>query len=670
MLDPLRQEYQLGPVRLRNRLVSTSHEPAYSDEGMPKDRYRAYHLEKARGGVGLTMIGGSAVVSRDSPAAFGNLTMYDDAVVPWLQRLSHDVHEAGAAVMCQLTHLGWRTSNFVGDWLPTVSAGGAREAVHRSHTKVAEDWDLDRIAAEYADAAERCQAGGLDGVEIEFFGHFLDGFVSPRTPGSNGTLAERMAYPVRVIRGIRERVGPDFVLGVRLSLREDMPGGLEHEDAVQVGRMLKESVDFFSTLSGSLDTDAQAYRMAPGLGMKEAPYLEASADFRRQVDHPVLHASRIGDVATARHAIREGLIDLVGMTRPHMADPHIMRKIAAGQEDRIRPCVGANQCLDSIYLAGSSVCVHNASTGRELQLPHEVEPAAAARTVVVVGAGVAGLEAARVSAERGHRVIVLEAADAAGGQVRLAAANPRRREIEELVAWRVRELAHLGAEVRYNVFADADTVLDLAPDVVIIATGGMPRQPELAYGAHLLTDTWDVLSGSVQVRGRAVVYDDNGSYPAMDASERLIGAGVEVCFVTPDRTVAPDVGSMNFPPYLEAFASAGVIPRPNLRLRGVSRREDGLLSADFVSDYGPATVSEVCEKVVVEAGTTPNDELYQELKERSVNRGTVDYARLLAREPQRPAGGEGFELYRIGDAVSSRSIHAAVLDAARLGAAL
>ena len=164
--DPLLEPFSLKALTLRNRVVSTSHEPAYAEDGMPKERYRLYHREKAVGGVGLTMIGGSAVVAPDSPPSFGNLLLYKDEIVPWLRELTDDVHEAGAAVMCQVTHLGRRTSNFSGDWLPLVYASPLREPAHRSFPKAAEPWDLDRIVADYVSAAERCVASGLDGIEL------------------------------------------------------------------------------------------------------------------------------------------------------------------------------------------------------------------------------------------------------------------------------------------------------------------------------------------------------------------------------------------------------------------------------------------------------------------------------------------------------------------------
>ncbi|MGH3425316.1 MAG: NAD(P)-binding protein, partial [Nocardioidaceae bacterium] len=523
--DPLLQPFDLRHLRLPNRIVSTSHEPAYAEDGMPKDRYRLYHREKARGGVGLTMIGGSAVVSPDSPPAFGNLLLYKDEVVPWLRRLTDDVHEAGAAVMCQVTHLGRRTSSFSGDWLPLVYPSGLREPAHRSFPKVAEPWDLDRIVDDYADAAVRCRDAGLDGIELQSYGHFLDAFLSPltnrRTDDLGGSLENRMSFPRRVIQAVRAAVGPEFVVGLRMMMDEDRPDGLGREEALEaLGHYVDDGIDFLSVIKGSIESDAALAKVIPSMGTPSAPFLEFSGEIKRAVDVPVMHASRIADVATARHAVREGLLDLVGMTRAQIADPHLVAKLRAGEEDRIRPCVGANYCLDAIYESGDAKCIHNAATGRERTLPHVVPASSAApRTVVVVGAGPAGLEAARVLGERGHRVVVLEAADHPGGQVRLAASAPRRRDLAGIIDWRVAEAKHAGVDIRYGVYAEAREVLAEDPDVVVVATGGLPDRSFLAEGQDLVADTWDVLDGSARPRGNVLVYDDNGAEPAMDAAE-------------------------------------------------------------------------------------------------------------------------------------------------------
>ena len=179
--DPLLQPFQLRGLTLRNRLMSTAHEPAYTEDGMPKKRYRLYHAEKAKGGIALTMIGGSSVVAPDSPQAFGNILLYKDECVPWLKELADDVHEKGAAVMIQITHLGRRTSWSKDDWLPVIAPSHIREPAHRAFPKAMEDWDFARVIGAYADAAERVKAGGLDGLEFECYGHLIDQFWSPAT---------------------------------------------------------------------------------------------------------------------------------------------------------------------------------------------------------------------------------------------------------------------------------------------------------------------------------------------------------------------------------------------------------------------------------------------------------------------------------------------------------
>ena len=671
--DPLLQPYRLKHLVFRNRLMSTAHEPAYTEEGMPKERYRLYHVEKAKGGIALTMIGGSSVVAPDSPQAFGNILLYQDEVVGWLRELADDVHTHGAAVMIQMTHLGRRTSWSKADWLPVIAPSNVREPAHRAFPKIMEDWDIARVVGAYADGAERVKAAGLDGLELECYGHLIDQFWSPATNKRDddygGSLENRMRFGLDVLSAIRERVGRDFVVGVRMVCDEDWDRGLSREEGVGIAKRLAASglIDFVNVIRGHIDTDEALSHIIPGMGSRSAPHLDFSGEVRAETRMPTFHAARIQDVATARHAIESGKLDMVGMTRAHLADPHIARKVAEGREQEIRPCVGMGYCIDSIY-SGQAVCIHNAATGREATIPHVIAKSAGPkRKVVVVGAGPAGLEAARVAGERGHEVVVLEAAAEPGGQVRTAAGLMRRREILGIVDWRLDECARLGVAIRCNAYAEAADVAAENPDVVVIATGGVPNMSFLDAGEAFATSSWDVLTGAVKPAASVLLYDDNGAHPGMTAAEFIVGAGSELEVVTPERMLAPEIGGTSYPAYFRALSLGRASIALNLRLERLERRGNRVAGV-FLDEYGKRHIEKEADQIVVEHGTTPVDELYFELKPGSVNLGEIDHKALLTHGRQeivRNRDGR-YRLFRIGDAVSSRNIHAAVYDAIRL----
>ena len=674
--DPLLQPYQLKHLTLRNRIMTTAHEPAYPEDGMPKDRYAAYHAERAKAGVALAMTAGSAAVSRDSPPVFNNILAYKDEVVPHIQRLTDACHEHGTAVMIQLTHLGRRTGWNKGNWLPSVSSSKHREPTHRAFPKLAEDWDIERIISDFADAAERMQAGGMDGVEVQIYGHLLDQFWSPLTNDLDGpyggqSLESRMALPLAVIDAMRQRVGDDFIIGARYTADEAEAGGITATEGIEISKRLRDTgqVDFLNVIRGRIHTDPAMTDVIPVQGMKNAPHLDFAGEVKKATGMPTFHAAKIPDVATARHAISAGLLDMVGMTRAHMADPHIVRKIVEGREEDIRPCVGATYCLDRIYQAGEALCIHNPATGRELEMPHEITVAETSKKVVIVGAGPAGLEAARVAAERGHHVTVLEAQPDPGGQVRLTAQSERRREMISIIDWRMAQCAARDVAFHFNTWAEAGDVTTLEPDVVIVATGGLPNVELFESGKDqdLVVTSWDLIAGDVKPGQNVLIYDESGDHPGLMAAEIAAQSGAKVEVMTPDRTFAPDIMGMNLVPYMRALQDKDVTFTVTRRLKGVERAGN-MLKALIGTDYSDHLSEQMHDQVVVNYGTLPMDDLYFALKPLSSNLGAVDYDALIDGHPQgltRNPDGK-FQLFRIGDAVSARNTHAAIYDALRL----
>ena len=584
------------------------------------------------------------------------------------------MHAHGAAVMCQITHLGRRTYWNRADWLPVLAPSPVREPAHRSFPKAMEEHDIRRIVRAYGAAARRCRDGAMDGIEIEAYGHLLDAFWSPatnrRTDDYGGSLENRMRFCLEVLDEIRREVGHDYIVGIRMVLDEDMAGGLGREEGLEIARRLVATgmLDFVNVIRGHIDTDEGLSHVIPGMGTPAAPHLAFAGEVRAALGVPTFHAARIGDIATANHAItrrpdRHGRHD----PRAHGRPPH--RRQDHARRGGAHPPLRRGRLLHRSHLRGRRGAVPPQPRDRA-RGHHAARDRAHGRACAQGRGGRRRARRAGGGAGRGGArpsVVLFEAAPQPGGQVRLAAALARRREIIGIVDWLASEVRHLGVELRCNLLADAGDVLAEQPDVVIIATGGVPNTSFLAAGEELAATSWDILSGQVAPAREVLLFDDNGAHPGASCAEFLARAGARLELVTPERIVLPEIGGTNYPAYFKAFGEHGVAITLNRRLRAI-RREGNKLAAVLYDEYARASEERLVDQVVIEHGTLPADELYFELKPQSSNRGEIDLDALLAGRPQsnvtNPDG--SFQLFRVGDAVASRNIHAAIYNSLRL----
>ena len=667
--DALLKPLRIKGVTLRNRVMSTGHNPGFAVDGMPAERYQLYHAEKARGGLALTTFGGSSGVARES-LSFNQVDLSTDRVLPYLKEFADRVHAEGAALFCQFTHLGRRGRWDMRDWLPLVAPSHLMEEQHHHYAKEMEDHDFVRVTRDFVAAAARLKQGGLDGGELIIAAHqLLDSFLSPltntRTDQYGGSLENRLRFPLHVFTEIREAVGDDWVFGLRIAGDELLRGGLDQSECMKVIAAFANSglIDFVNVYQGNGFSWRALQSMLPDMSYDSAHFLYLASAVKAEVDIPVFHASAIRDVATANAAVAEGHVDMVAMTRAHIADPHLVRKLIEGRADDIRQCVGANYCVDR---ADGAICIQNASTGREKKMPHVVGKAAAARKLVVVGGGPGGLEAARVAALRGHRVVLFEAAEQLGGQIRLARKLAWRESIGGISRWLEMQVRKLGVDIRTGRPATVDDVLGEGPDAVVVATGGTPMRLPIAGASHAVS-SWDILSGQVEPGENAIVYDVTGSHQGATVADYMAERGSTVEWVTPDQMVGAEIGALARVHFMKRLHRAGVAMTPSHSLAELYPEGNALVAVLQEGHTDRQEEREVTQ-VVYELGTKPADELYFALKPFSSNLGELDYDAFADIQEQtvRTNAEGAFQLFRIGDAMLSRNIHAAIYDGSRI----
>ncbi|OCC05364.1 N-methylproline demethylase [Labrys sp. WJW] len=660
-------------ITFRNRIMSTSHAPGYAEDGMPGERYQLYHVEKAKGGIGLTMFGGSSSVALDSPLSFNQISVSEDRVLPYLTQFAERVHAHGAAIMCQITHIGRRGAWDGANWLPLINPSSTREPMHRHYAKEMEDFDFKRVFRNFADAAVRLKKAGLDGCEIIAAAHHLiDAFISPmlnrRTDKYGGSLENRMRFGREVLETVREAVGDDYVLGLRVAGDELLRGGLTQSECLDVitGYCNSGLIDFINVYQAHGDDFRGLQAMIPDMSFASAAFLQLASAVKAEVDIPVFHASAIRDLATASRAVEEGHVDMVAMTRAHIADPHLVRKLIEDREDDVRQCIGANYCIDRGGQGKDALCIQNVVTSREQTMSHDVARSANPRKVVIVGAGPAGLEAARTAAQAGHKVVLFEAADKPGGQLNLAPAVDWRAGMAGIVRWLEMQVRKLGVDLRTGRPATPDAVLAEAPDVVIVATGGKPTVPDVP-GIDKAVSARDILSGKEAPGKNVLLFDVTGTHVAATTADFITQRGSIVEIVTPDQMISEEIGRTARVNFMKRLYERNTVMSPSFDLMEVYLDGNALIAV-LREVHSDREEEREVDQIIYEAGTQPVADIYFALKPQSRNQGELDQAAFIALQPQtvatNPAG--KFELYRIGDAVLSRNVHASMYEAARL----
>ncbi len=617
---------KLGRHLLKNRICVSAHAESLCEDGVPKERALRYYEARIRGGAGFLMCFGSSSVSPESSARVWNgLELFDDRVIPYLSAFSEAIHGLGVPVVAQMTHKGRRGRSEGNDFRPLLSPSAVREPNHREMPHVIDRGSIARIVRAFADAAFRLKLGGFDGCEVMASAcHLVDQFWTPRVNRRGdeygGDLTGRMRFAIEVFQAIRERVGPDFLVGIRMTGDEMLEGGLDRSAAQEIARRLDalSVLDYFNVVGASCETYGTEALTVPDMSFSPGLFSGLAASIKSVVGKPVIAAGRLNDPEVAERVLRDGSADLCVMTRALIADPELPRKVLEGRLDDIRRCFGYNSgCIDRIYVGKAVSCVQNAVVGREREWS-ALPPAERPLKVVVVGGGPAGLECARVARLRGHSVVLFEKNRELGGQTLIARKAPARQDFDGACRYTSHQCEKLGVDIRLGAEADAAAVVAEAPDVVVLATGARALKPDIpGIDTHAIS-AWEVLAGRVPPGSRVLVIDEEYGYQGTSAAELLLDRGKEVAIVTSERTIAGFLGATTGPPVFERLFTKGIVLHCNLSVVRIdegralaknvwSGREEALAPFDaFVYAYGGEALSGLEESL---HGRVPRVEL-------------------------------------------------------------
>lgn len=610
----------IGPRTLRNRVLVTAHVPGLESGGVVNDAYIAYQRARARGGAGL-QVSGSTAVHRTGGVGHGRgLDATRPGAVEGYRRLADAIHAEGGAFLVQIGHAAATVMDTAAG-RPLLAPSAVQSSLIRETPRVMSLAEIDEIVAAHGQAAARVREGGLDGVEIlAAFGYLAAAFLSPlsnrRDDAYGGSLENRMRFALRVIDSVRAAAGPDLIVGMRIPGDERVPGGLGPADMQEIAGLLAATgkLDYLNVIVGTNYDRIQRMEHWPPTPAPHGLFVPLAAGIKARVAVPVFTTGRVTDPRMAEAILARGDADMVGMTRAHISDPDLVAKLTAGRLSDIRPCVGANLCIAQATEGKPLRCFHNPRAGRELAWG-AADPAATPRHVVVIGGGPAGMEAARVAAERGHRVTLREAASSLGGQLALWARTPSMREFANTVRWYEGQLTRLQVRVSLgDPVTDAD-IAGLDADAVILATGARPAPAEPVAGAEgsgiALRTPWEIIDRAPR-DSHVVVIDEGGGRTALAAADAALDAN-RVTVVSTDAAIGELVNPNQRTPLYKRLLGGGAVFRPGERLARLeqrtvvtrniySGRETRIEAVDILADWRGNHVADALQPAIAARG--------------------------------------------------------------------